>query len=89
MYFSGRAIGMETQQTTNVAVRMRRRRQRRRQGLVVFSFEGDEIEVPEILVEAGFHRAFATGTKNRRHPSTKSISENGAQALPIAVHFRQ
>lgn len=31
---------------------MRRVRQRRRVGLVVFSFEGDEIEVPEILVEA-------------------------------------
>ena len=43
---------METH-TTNVAVRMRRRRQRRRQGLVVFSFEGDEIEIPEILIEAG------------------------------------
>jgi hypothetical protein len=45
---------MELQQASNVAMRMRRRRQRKRSGLVVFSFEGDEIEIPEILVEAGF-----------------------------------
>ena len=38
-------------QTANAA-RVQRARQRRRQGLVVFSFEGDEIEVPEILIEA-------------------------------------
>ena len=34
--------------------RLRRHRERRRSGLAVFSFEGDETEVPEILIEAGF-----------------------------------
>jgi hypothetical protein len=41
-------------QPSNDAVRARRRYQRRRHGLAVFSFEGDEVAVPEILIEAGF-----------------------------------
>ena len=36
------------------AIRVSRAYQRRRSGLAVFSFEGDDIEVPEILIEAGF-----------------------------------
>jgi hypothetical protein len=36
------------------AERSKRARARQREGLVVFSFEGDEVEVPEILIEAGF-----------------------------------
>lgn len=42
---------MHAQRSPN-AERVHRCYQRRQQGLVVFSFEGDEIEVPEILIEA-------------------------------------
>lgn len=36
------------------AVRAARAYRRRRSGLAVFSFEGDEVEVKESLIEAGF-----------------------------------
>jgi hypothetical protein len=39
---------------SNVAQRVADHRARRKAGLGVFTFEGDEIDVPEILVEAGF-----------------------------------
>jgi hypothetical protein len=35
----------------------------------------------------GLYRFFATGAENRRHPVVKSVSENGAQALPAALCF--